>query len=190
VLTALRRVPHHEAGFTLVELLVVVTLLAVVGSIVTAGVVQALSTARRGQARVYALTDLEVGAHRIGRDLRAADPILVAQPDTLSLTVYRNGGRYRYDYVVAGGTMTETRTFYSTPTTSTVASTTSKPLIAALDTSAGPTFTYTRTDGQPWVAGTDALDDIGQVEVVLARALPEQDPIRVETGIFLRNSVN
>ena len=66
-----------EGGFTLVELLIVVTLLGVVGAIVTTGIVTALDNARMTQSRVDALQELEIGGQRIARELRAAQVLVL-----------------------------------------------------------------------------------------------------------------
>jgi prepilin-type N-terminal cleavage/methylation domain-containing protein len=191
-----RRFRHRnlgdERGFSLVELLVVMMLLVVVGGIVTTSVVAGLTASRRGQERVYALTDLETAAQRVAREARAAQPVIAANSNLLDLTVFReaNGqhGRFRFRYELIGGDLLETRTWYSSPAASTPTSTVGpRPLIANLDQGGAPTFTFFRDDGVPWVVG-DPPSDIARVRVLLRRDLPEQDPIEVETSVYVRNS--
>lgn len=61
-----------DRGVTLVELLVVLTILGIVGGIATLGVVSALQSARHTQERVEATQELEIGVQRIARDFRGA----------------------------------------------------------------------------------------------------------------------
>lgn len=74
----LRRRTSDEGAVTLVELLVVVTLLGVIGGVATAGIVTTLNSARVTQARVDAIQELEIGGQRIARELRAAQSLVLA----------------------------------------------------------------------------------------------------------------
>lgn len=69
-----------DRGFTLVELLVVVLILGMIGSIVLVSVVQAMDRTSSATNRTNALTDIERGLERITRQIRVADP-LVIDPD-------------------------------------------------------------------------------------------------------------
>jgi prepilin-type N-terminal cleavage/methylation domain-containing protein len=71
------RMRDREEGFTLVELLVVMVLLGVVGGVVVNAIVTGSASARASTARTMALHDLEIALQRVGRDLRAADPLYV-----------------------------------------------------------------------------------------------------------------
>lgn len=177
-----------EQGFSLVELLVVMTLLLVVGGIVTTSVVSGLTASRRGQARVYALTDLETAGQRVAREARAAQPIIAASDNLLDLTVFRNDGRFRFRYELIGGELQETRTWYATPTAS-VPTWTYGPraLISDLDQGGVPIFTFYRDDGSNWDVG-DPPSQIARTRIRFRRDLPEQSPIEVETSVFVRNS--
>lgn len=177
-----------QQGFSLVELLVVIGLLAVVGGIVTTSVVAGLTASRRGQARVYALTDLETAGQRVAREARAAQPIIAADDGLLDLTVYRNDGRFRFRYELVGDELRETRTWFETATTTVPAWTYGpRPLISDLDQAGVPVFTYYRADGSSWSVG-DPPSQIARTQIRFRRDLPEHEPIEVETSVYVRNS--
>jgi prepilin-type N-terminal cleavage/methylation domain-containing protein len=179
-----------ERGFTLVELLVAMGVLLVVSTVILAGLVSALRATERGQARVDALTDLERAAERMARDLRFADPVDAASTAQVIVNVLRDDAgsqvRHRVTYDVAGGAITETRAIFDPPPSSVATSTTVRTVIEDLDPAA-TVFAFAKADGQPWVAGTDDLDDLAEFRLDLRRELPTQDPIELETSVFVRN---
>jgi len=180
-----------EAGFTLVELLVVMALMLIIGSVVVNGIVSGLRASERGRARVEALTDLELAAERMARDLRFADPVDGASATQVIVNVLRDDAgtlvRHRVTFDVAGGTIIETRAVYDPPLSETPTSTTpTREVIGDLDP-ATTVFAFARADGQPWVPGTDELYDLAEIRLDLRRELPDQDPIEVETSVFVRN---
>jgi len=185
--------PSHgiddEAGFTLVELLVVMALMLIVGSVVVSGIVSGLRASERGRARVEALTDLELAAERLARDLRFADPVDAASDTQVIVNVLRDDAgtlvRHRVTFAVAGGTITETRAVYDPPSSATATGTTVREVISDLDP-ATTVFAFGTADGQPWVPG-DELSDVAEIQLDLRRELPDQQPIEVETSVFVRN---
>jgi len=178
-----------EAGFTLVELLVVMALMLIVGSVVVSGIVSGLRASERGRARVEALTDLELAAERLARDLRFADPVDAASDTQVIVNVLRDDAgtlvRHRVTFAVAGGTITETRAVYDPPSSATATGTTVREVISDLDP-ATTVFAFGTADGQPWVPG-DELSDVAEIQLDLRRELPDQQPIEVETSVFVRN---
>lgn len=183
------RATDDEAGFALVELLVVMALMLIVGGIVVNGIVAGLRASERGRQRVVALTDLERAAERMARDLRFADPVDAATGTTVTVNVLRDAGtqvRHRVTYTVAAGTINETRAVYDPPSASTPSSTTSREVIADLDP-ATTVFGFEKADGQPWVSGTDPTSDLAEIQLDLRRELPDQAPIELETSVFVRN---
>jgi prepilin-type N-terminal cleavage/methylation domain-containing protein len=180
----------REGGFSLVELLVVMALMLIVGSVVVNGLVSGLRATERGQARVEALTELGRAMERMARDLRFADPIDSASPTQAVVNVLRDAGgtldRHHVTYAVSAGTITETRAVYSPSTAVTPTTTTSTTMIEDLDP-AVTVFAFAKADGQPWVPGTDPVTDLAEISVELTRQLPDQDPITVETSVFVRN---
>ncbi|CAN5921175.1 hypothetical protein BH23ACT10_BH23ACT10_28870 [soil metagenome] len=181
---------EDEAGFTLVELLVVMALMLIVGSVVVNGIVSGLRASERGRARVEALTDLELAAERMARDLRFADPVDAASATQVIVNVLRDDAgslvRHRVTFDVAGGTITETRSIYDPASSATPTGTTVREVISNLDP-ATTVFGFAAADGQPWVTGADELSDLAEIQLDLSRELPDQDPIEVETSVFVRN---
>lgn len=191
--TLRRRVARDDAGFSLIELIVVMGIMLVVGAVVTSGIVSGLRATARGQARVEALTDLERAAERMARDLRFADPVDGATPTQVIVNVLRDDAgtqvRHRVTYAVAAGTITETRAIYDPPSAAAPTPPTPPPpttVIEDLDPAA-TVFAFFDADGQVWVPGTDPLDDLAEIQLDLRRELPDQDPIEVETSVFVRN---
>lgn len=180
----------EERGFSLVELLVAMSVLVVVSTVILSGLVSALRATERGQARVEALTDLERAAERMARDLRFADPVDVATTAQVVVNVLRDDGgtqvRHRVTYDVAGGVITETRAVFDPPAATVPTSTTARTVIDDLDPAVS-VFAFFKADGQAWVDGTDGLDELAEVRLDLRRELPDQDPIELETSVFVRN---
>jgi prepilin-type N-terminal cleavage/methylation domain-containing protein len=209
MLTPTRRTPSTEGGFTLVELLVVVIILGVIGSIVTSSVISAFVSTRRGEQRVHALNDLQRGIERVGRELRAADPlVLEAGTDPaqeIGAEIVRGGQRveYRY-YLVEVDDSAELREDVVRRTLDGQVVSQRQGLfiadIANVETDT-PLFSYFYTD-----PGTRQLREIDceadgltesqclqrhttatQVRLTLEKLLPEQPPIQVETVVNIRS---
>jgi prepilin-type N-terminal cleavage/methylation domain-containing protein len=208
----LRPAPHQlrtEGGFTLVELLVVVIILGVIGSIVTSSVISAFVSTRRGEQRVHALNDLQRGIERVGRELRAADPLVLESGMDPSVGVgaeiIRDGQRieYRYYLIEADGRV-ELREDVVRRTLNGLLINQRQGLfiadIANLETET-PLFSYFYTD-----PGTRQLREIDcaadgltesqclqrhttatQIRLTLEKLLPEQPPLQVETVVNIRS---
>lgn len=74
---------RSETGFTVLELLIVMALLAVVMSIVGAGMISLTDTTRSTDDRSRADTELRNAVEAIARDVRAANPIDAQSPVSL-----------------------------------------------------------------------------------------------------------
>lgn len=167
---------RQDGGVTLIELLVVFTLLVVIGGVVTTSVVQALRVSRTTEARIEALTDLEVAAQRIAREARAASPISVATADSLTVDITRDGQRVRHRFLRTGDRIDHTITQLATGGTRTVV------LIDGL--TSGSPFTYRYTPG---VASPSAAD-IQEIVLTLRKDLKSGPPLVVETSVSVRNA--
>ena len=179
-----------EDGFSLIELMVVMSLMLIIGGVVVNGIVSGLRASERGQQRVVALTDLERAAERMARDLRFADPVDAASPTSVIVNVLRdNGGtqvRHRVTYTVASGAIGESRAIYSPPSAASPVSTATRTVIDDLEP-ATTVFAFAKADGSTWVSGTDPTTELAEIQLDLRRELPDQDPIEVETSVFVRN---
>ena len=207
--------PRDERGFTLVELLVVLVLIGVVGGVVTSSVISGLLATDRADARISALSDLQRGIERVGRELRAADPLVfevdLADPDPPKFSeevlaeVYRDGERIRFRYYLVDvgdgvGELREDVTRYAAD--GSVAESRDGLFIADVANlqTGTPLFTYYTSDattgGLEKITCTDPADaacrdehvTATQVQLQLEKLLPEQEPIRLETVVNIRNT--
>jgi type II secretory pathway component PulJ len=69
---------RSERGNTVMELVVVVAILAVVGTMIMQSMLASVQTSASGAQRSYAVADTRTALERIERDIRAANPIEVA----------------------------------------------------------------------------------------------------------------
>lgn len=176
--------PHRtgsEAGASLVELLVVVVLIGVVGTIAVNGLVTSMRVSRQTEARVQAYAELQRAAERISRDLRAVCPLEVLEPARVVGVVHPGDGTaqrviYRYD---AG---THSLRSAKEAATGPVGSPPETTVMVDVEP-AGDLFTYLDDAG----TATTVAADVRTVQISLRRALPEQDPVQVETLVALRN---
>lgn len=177
-----------EDALTLVELLVVVVLVAVVGSIVTSGIVSALRSAQATNARVEALNELEIATQRISRDLRAAEAIIVDadEPGWLITSVLReeDGSLSQVTYFVDSDDVL--RRF---DTQQTLVTAIGNDRAETAGDPEDPIFTYHRQDGSiiETCDGPTTCDGLAQVGVRLVRDIDDRTPVVVETRTAIRN---
>ncbi len=182
-----------EQGFTLVELLVVIVILGIVGGFVSLTVIQSFKTSSTGQARIEMLNRLETALQRVGRELRAADPLVVDTsgnyPTHVGATVYRNGQRHEYRYVIAAGELRQHHEVYDA--SDSLVSTDDRVLVDNL--LADSSFAYFRASGEEVTCTTTDSDCLAhyeavtQVEIVLAAEPTDGDHSELRTLVTLRN---
>ena len=202
MLTQLREGRIRDEGFTVVELLVVMVLLGVIGTITVSAVISSAQASSSAEDRMRALNDLQAGVERVGRELRAAQsmaPHLGDDPSYgMSSQITRDGDRWRYDYYLdtddngdiglfedifrfdADGDLIEQREgIFITD-------------IANLDLDE-PVFEYFHRDGDGDLEPVDCdaqptrCATAKQVRLTLWKNIPDQDPISVETVVNVRN---
>lgn len=96
---------RQDRGITLVELLVVVAISAVVLGTVVTSVAHALQAQRRQTAQINALNEAKHGFERVTRDIRAADPLRVAEPHRVRLDTRGDEGMRTVTYTYDDGAL-------------------------------------------------------------------------------------
>lgn len=199
LMTASDRLRHgEEAGFTLVELLIVMVLMGVVGAVTLTSFVSSARSAQLATERLDAINDLTPAMQRMTRDLRAASPLVIDSGGDYTTKVgtefVRGGVTYRTDYYVEGSgddakVLADRYTVESDGTLTTIGT---SHLIADVDNdSSRPVFTYFDNDNQQitCTGATQACRDehvtAARIDILLIRGVGEQS-----TGIEYATSVN
>ena len=191
----------REGGFTLVELLIVMVLMGVVGTVTLASFVQSSRSAQTATERLDAVNDLTPAMQRMTRDLRAASPLVIdtgGQYTTKVGTEFVRGGvTYRIDYYVDGvgadAKVLSDRSIVAADGTLTPVGTSN--LVADVENEAtDPVFSYFDNDDQPitCTGATQACRDehvtASRIEIRLIRGVGEQTPIEYVTSVNIRNA--
>lgn len=186
-----------DRGFGLVELLVVMVLLGIVGAILVASMVSGMRTTSYGQQRVESIANAQVGMERMARELRAADPLRVAEPDQAAADVRRAGVLHHYIYRAedTGGQIdiVEERWTFQDPAvfdapdfdpySETPDESTERTLV--WDIEASTVFEYRDHAGDP-PATVGAVRRI--VIEVIREVQADRSPVRVKTSVKVRNA--
>lgn len=182
---------------TLVELLVAMLVLGVIGSVVTAGILSALESARHTNARVDALQELELGGQRIARELRASQSLVLAAgagegtnatpfETELGAEVRRDGNTYEINFEVIEGVDDEPSRLVSDTDGS------EQTLITLVNLESDePIFRYLDARGDELTCLGSCAATYAQahrIEVVLRRNVAEgRPPVTVRTQVTIRN---
>lgn len=218
MLTRLRAQTGEESGVSMVELLVVIVLMSVVGSIATAGLVRGMKLSASTQSRFVALAELQKSVDRMSRELRAAAPLQVggapvveAGPHRVVVNTFRNNfsavRRFTYElcpdqrrlHVRTEGPTTAALAPAGTSPTLNCASPNAPALVDGVNNSGAPvldTFQYFDSAGaaiQPVAPATvlsaTQLAQVKSIKVTVRRALPNTTrTIQVSTTVRLRNA--
>lgn len=176
-------------GVTLVELLVVLVLLAVIGSLIGTSVTRGLRADAQARSRIEALEDMQLAMERMSREIRAADPLRVADDHEVEVQVRRQDScrRFTYLYDPADRELTATEERLESDCETVTGSFGPQVLLRDVDAS----FSYWGNDrheeeGTP-LAPADP-QDVAYVQISLQHELPlEQRPVNVSTVVGLRN---
>lgn len=182
-----------EAGLSLVELLVVMVIFGLVGSIATAGMIRGMRTSDQVQDRVAVMGDLHQAAARVSRELRAACPVSVATPYRVQATIFRNGERLRYTYETTAATDALREVVHvwnasaSPPAWSATPRSDRRFIQGVLNADLGrPVFKYFDRDGNV----TADARRVHRVKIELVRDLRDRAPLELATSVNVRNSRN
>lgn len=190
MLTRLRAAAEREDGFTLVELLVAMLVLSLVGAAAVSALGQGVRASARGQARGESLMDLQLVAQRMSREIRAANPILVAEAGRIEVQIARSGQTRRYRYELtpmpAPGTRNRLRELRTVGTVSDTF------VLGEEFVAGGLTLSYADGVGNPLTALPLSQGDRARVKTVtitLTRFTPMNPaPMSVSTTVSVRNN--
>lgn len=195
-----RRARSGDEGISLVEVLVGMSLMALVGTLVLSTVTSGLRTQRTMTDRASGMADLRTAAQRLSKDVREADPLLLAQEQALAVRQAVAGGHRDVTWRVIG---TELVKDESTTTAAGVVSALPRVVVLrGLEAGAAPfgvvpSATYAPRAGSTTDPGTCVLagstpttyapECVGSVTLRLTRTLLTGAPLALEQTVELRN---
>lgn len=185
MLSRLRRRLAAEHGISLIEVLIAIVIAGVVGGAIVNAMSQGTRAAQRSHNRVTALAELQTVAQRVARELRAANPITLADATQAEVAVNRAGQSRTYRFrLVADGTT------YRIEEVRTIAGVGSTSILARGLPVTGLALRYydgTGTELLPPVTGGN-VPLIRTIKVTLSRFIPlNTAPITLETTVDVRN---
>ncbi|MBW3578287.1 MAG: prepilin-type N-terminal cleavage/methylation domain-containing protein [Actinobacteria bacterium] len=105
-----RSTTDRQAGITFIEVIVTVAILGIVGAVAASGLISGYRSTDFVNDQTHTTAALKVAAERMGREIRAADPIegnATAGERRLQVRIYRNGVCTRYIYRIEGGNLVQ-----------------------------------------------------------------------------------
>ena len=200
-----------EEGVTLVELLVVLVLMGVVGGVVVSAIVSSMHSSRAASARTAAIHELEVSLERVGRELRAADPLYISDDgeyhQQLGAEFLRDRTIHVVNYLVETGDDGEQRLVQDLTTfdldelvddpDAAPVQAPRRTLITTLDNDGEPVFRYYDRDGDELHCDPDdegesvcraRFGSAHKVGIRFIREIPGHGDVRAETRLSVRNT--
>lgn len=182
----------------LVELMVVMLILGVAGSVAVAGVVSGMESSRHSQDRLEALHETQMVIQRVSREIRASAVVNEISGDYLDVEVIRDWGRIRFVYEVDGSQLVERRQDFANEEakrsdfdTGTFASNHDRVLLDGLVSDV--VYTAYGGDGSDLnLDGDDRIRDVRRVVLNVNREVGTgeraREPIEVRTTVWPRNA--
>ncbi|MDQ1697058.1 MAG: hypothetical protein QOJ03_2411 [Frankiaceae bacterium] len=182
-----------DSGFSLIELLIVVTLLGTVGGIIGTAMISGMRTTRQLQNRATSADDVQQLLERMARDIRVADPIRAASANSITVDLYRGNTCLRQQWTVTSGSVVSTAKTYSSwaacavyPGTATPTATVTTTVLPSLGNGATSLFTYQDQTGN--TLANPLPNQIGVVHVTLIQTGKEgRAGVTFDTSVGVRN---
>lgn len=182
-----------EDGLTLVELLVVMLLIGIIGSVVSTTLIFAMKTTRYHQNRTYAAEEVQAQLERVARSIRVGDPIRAASATSITVDLYRGTSCVRQSWTLAGTTLQVTSVTYAAwdscakyPATVAPSSTSTTTAVTGVANGSTPLFTYEDPTGAVLTSPTPWK--IAAVHVQIMKTVPERTSrISFSTSVGVRN---
>ncbi len=100
----------RQAGFSVIEVIVTVAILAIVGAVAGTGLISGYRSTDFVNDQTHTTAALKTAAERMAREIRAADPIegnATAGQRRLQVRIYRDGACTRYIYRIEGSNLVQ-----------------------------------------------------------------------------------
>jgi prepilin-type N-terminal cleavage/methylation domain-containing protein len=190
-----RRAPADDAGYSLVELLVVVILLGVIGGIVSTAAISGMRSTRQTQNRAYSTEAIQAQLERMARDIRVADPIRAASATSITVDEYRGSTTcVREQWALTSGNLVVTAITYAAwascsayPSGVVPTSTVTRTVLTSLDTSITPLFTFADSSGTTLASPTPSQISVVRISVT-QNGLENRAGVTFNTAVGVRNA--
>lgn len=174
-MTRLRRMRDGgEVGFTLIEMLVVLLLTSVVGTVAMQGMITGMRVTQRQSSRVEALNEVKKSFERVTRDIRGANPLITAESTRIKVREVEAGVRRDVTYSLVGQNLVVTEV-KANHKTGVVISTNTKTVMGDVEVGTAVVFTYFDATGAELTAAMPGVFSPLEAEAVEMRLRVELD---------------
>lgn len=180
----------EERGLGLIEIIITIALMSIVMSVAAGSAVHAMKIQRRQVAEIDAVSRARIAMESMTREVRAANPILVADPHTVTVQVTRLNTRKLTTYTLTGDRI-DVATSIIDMATQTQTALPTRTLLRGITMNAGESlFTYTNATGSALPVPVADPRTIRSVTLTVRMAMREQTrTVRVSDTVLVRNSV-